>query len=123
MAQSQTLAEYLQGCKEKKTPAIPADHAVFDYAKRMGFDVGPDGMIDVAWWGFKQYYLYDDAGKKPGRENKQKNWPQHFFNSIKHEWAMSRCWYVTESLEVVWTSKGNHMKAQMLMERKASGGG
>lgn len=114
-----TLAEFLKECRDNKVVAIPKDDWVFTYAQDLGFAEGQDGMLAVAWYGFKQYYLYDETGRRPGKNNTQRDWRAHFRSAVRNQWAMVKCWHITESGECVWTSRGNQMRKEMqIMEKK-----
>jgi hypothetical protein len=71
------LKTFLSECEARGEDPIPADDAVFDYAKTVGL---PHEFVALAWWAFKRKW----ANK---RQAGIRGWRQTFRNAVEGNWG------------------------------------
>lgn len=77
------LRTYLENCRTQNVKPIPADDAVFTYAKEAGI---PEEYLRLQWLEFR------DRFQLPGAK-RYKSWSQAFGNSVRGNWY--KLWYAT----------------------------
>jgi len=92
------LQTYLDHCKQAGEKPIPADDAVFAYAKEAGIS---DEFLRLQWLEFKDRYSIDGA-------KRYKKWPTVFEKSVRGNWF--RLWYAKDGAYEL-TTTGQQAKA------------
>lgn len=100
-----TLLEYLETCKTENRKPIPADHAVFVYAKKIEL---PDEFLSLAWRFFKDKYTTAERQKV----KKYKDWSLVFLNAIRDNWL--KLWFINREQKFELTTIGLQAKRELL---------
>ncbi len=96
-----TLAEFADKCAEAGEQVIPADHAVWAYAEKVGL---PADYVALAWGGFKAKHT------APGNPKRQASWRQTFLNSVKGNWT--GYWAISQTGEYYLTTAGKQAERE-----------
>lgn len=91
--EEQTMAEFLEACKETGEMAIPANDPAYRYAERAGI---PDNFLELCWLEFRERHV-DNPTKR------YKDWRATFRNAVRDNWY--RLWRYADG-ECVLTVQG-----------------
>ena len=92
-----SLSTYLEKCKQEGCKPIAEDHAVFDYAKKIGL---PNEFLKLQWLEFKSRYCLPNS-------KRYKRWDTVFLKSVQGNWF--KLWFV-ENGEYALTTVGQQAK-------------
>lgn len=90
--------------KQVSGDPIPADHAVFAYATKVGI---PREFLELAWVWFEK--TYGPGGRRAGK--KYTRWPQVFQDSVEGGW--SKAWYFTADEQCKLTTVGLQLQREL----------
>lgn len=83
-----TFATYVAYCRAIKRKVIPADHPIFDWAKKQNL---PVSFLRLAWQVFEDRFTTDEKAKR----KLYTDWPATFANYVRYDYL--HLWYLDKA--------------------------